>query len=137
MSVPSHNVTRAEARVALETAARSSLRAPSVFNTQPWKWRITGEVMELSADPARRLGVTDAEGRLLLLSCGGALHHARVALAAAGWLADVARLPDDRRPDLLARIRVTGRAAPDPAARELAAAIRTGAREAVCGAEVP
>jgi nitroreductase len=123
MSVPSHNVTRAEARVALETAARSSLRAPSVFNTQPWKWRITGEVMELSADPARRLGVTDAEGRLLLLSCGGALHHARVALAAAGWHADVARLPDDRRPDLLARIRVTGRAAPDPAARELAAAI--------------
>jgi nitroreductase len=123
MSVSSNDVTRAEARAALEAAARSSLRAPSVFNTQPWKWRITGNAMELSADPARRLAVTDAEGRLLLLSCGGALHHARVALAAAGWHADVARLPDDKGPDLLARIRVTGRAAPDPAAGELAAAI--------------
>lgn len=123
MSVPANDVTRAEARAALEAAARASLRAPSVFNTQPWKWRIAGEVMELSADPARRLGVTDAEGRLLLLSCGGALHHARVALAAAGWNADVVCLPDDQRPDLLARLRVTGRAAPDPAAQQLAAAI--------------
>jgi nitroreductase len=99
------------------------LRAPSVFNTQPWRWQISGDVLELASDPARRLGVTDAEGRLLLLSCGGALHHARIALAAAGWRADVQRLPDQRRPDLLARIRVTGRTEPDPAARELADAI--------------
>lgn len=119
-----NDVSRAEARAALEAAARSSLRAPSVFNTQPWKWRITGDVMELASDPERRLGATDAEGRLLLLSCGGALHHARVALAAAGWLADVQRLPEqDKRPDLLARIRVTGRATADPDAKDLAGAI--------------
>ncbi|HEX5205219.1 MAG TPA: nitroreductase [Actinoplanes sp.] len=123
MNAPANDMTRAEARTALEAAARASLRAPSVFNTQPWKWRITGDVMELSSDPERRLGVTDADGRLLLLSCGGALHHARVALAAAGWVADVRRLPDERRPDLLARLRVTGRATPDPAAKDLAGAI--------------
>src|SRR5690242_19383197 len=123
MTAPSNPVTRAEARAALETAARASLRAPSVFNTQPWSWHITGDAMELASDPARRLGVTDAEGRLLLLSCGGALHHARVALAGDGWRADVHRLPDDRRPDLLARIRVTGRTEPDPGARELTDAI--------------
>ena len=123
MNTPTNGMTRNEARAALEAAARASLRSPSVFNTQPWKWRITGDLLELSSDPARRLGVTDAEGRLLLLSCGGALHHARVALAAAGLLADVQRLPDERRPDLLARLRVTGRTAPDPAAKDLAAAI--------------
>nr|BFE71895.1 hypothetical protein GCM10020092_051960 [Actinoplanes digitatis] len=67
--------------------------------------------------------MTDAEGRLLLLSCGGALHHARVALAAQGWCAQVDRLPDDRSPDLLARIRVTGRTAPDSEAGSLADAI--------------
>jgi hypothetical protein len=68
--------------------------------------------------------VTDAEGRLLLLSCGGALHHARVALAAAGWHADVQRLPENAtRPDLLARIRVTGHTTPDPSAEVLAGAI--------------
>lgn len=123
MNTPTNGVTRAEARAALEAAARASLRAPSIFNTQPWKWRITNDVLELSSDPARRLGVTDAEGRLLLLSCGGALHHARVALAAAGWVADVQRLPDERRPDLLARLRVIGRTTPDPAAKKHADAI--------------
>ena len=123
MNATAKDVTRAEARVALVSAARASLRAPSVFNTQPWKWHVTGDLMELSSDPARRLGVTDAEGRLLLLSCGGALHHARVALAAQGWHAGVERLPDERRADLLARVRVTGRAAADPAAENLAGAI--------------
>src|SRR3954463_5448864 len=123
MTMPEQYVTRAEARTALELAARESLRAPSVFNTQPWKWRLTGDVLQLYSDPARRLGVTDAEGRLLLISCGGALHHARVSLAAAGWRAEVQRLPDDQRPDLLARIRVMGRTAPDAQAKELVAAI--------------
>ncbi|MET8154442.1 hypothetical protein ACIBSW_17870 [Actinoplanes sp. NPDC049668] len=36
-------LVRAEARAALESAARSALRAPSVFNTQPWKWHIAGD----------------------------------------------------------------------------------------------
>ncbi|BEL06010.1 NAD(P)H nitroreductase [Actinoplanes sichuanensis] len=116
-------VFRAEARTALEVAARASLRAPSVFNTQPWTWRLTGDVLELSSDPARRLGVTDAEGRLLLLSCGGALHHAQVSLAAAGWHADVQRLPEEQRPDLLARVKVTKPSEPDVEAELLAAAI--------------
>lgn len=111
------------AHSALEAAARASLRAPSVFNTQPWTWNVSGHVMELHSDPARQLTVTDAEGRLLLISCGAVLHHARVALAAAGWSADVERLPDARRPDLLARIRVTGEAEPDPFAIRLADAI--------------
>jgi hypothetical protein len=123
MNAAGNDVTRAEVRTALESAARASLRAPSVFNTQPWKWRITADALELSADPERRLGVTDAEGRLLLLSCGGALHHARVSLAAQGRRADVERLPDERRPDLLARIRIAGPAPLDPHAVGLAAAI--------------
>ncbi|MBM2616304.1 nitroreductase [Actinoplanes sp. LDG1-06] len=123
MTQPAHDVTRAEARDALELAARVSLRAPSVFNSQPWSWRLAGDVLELWSDPSRRLGVTDAEGRLLLLSCGGALHHARVALAAAGWHAEVRRLPDDKRPDLLARIRIAGHADADPDVRALADAI--------------
>jgi nitroreductase len=94
-----------------------------VFNTQPWKWHIRGEVMRLRSDPQRRLGVTDAEGRLLLLSCGGALHHARMAFGAQGWRTEIDRLPDARQPDLLAVIRVVGRGRPDPVAARLAAAI--------------
>lgn len=103
----------------LEKAARAAQHAPSVFNTQPWSWRITGDTLELYADSTRRLDTVDRDGRLLLLSCGAALHHARVALAAAGHPAVVERFPDPARPRLLARLVVapgpdTGASDPDP-----------------------
>src|SRR4051812_46371732 len=108
----------------LSTAARASLRAPSVFNTQPWRWRIAGDTMELYADRTRALSSTDLDGRLLLLSCGAALHHARVALAAAGRAVTVDRMPDEARPDLLARLRLGARIPADPEAVMMAGAVK-------------
>jgi hypothetical protein len=87
-------------RSALELAAR----APSVHNTQPWRWRIGDDSVELLADEGRRLRATDQDGRDLMMSCGAALHHLRVALAAAGVDTTVHRLPDPARPELLATI---------------------------------
>jgi len=78
----------------LAAAAQDALQAPSVLNTQPWRWRIDADVLELHADRDRQLAVADPDGRLLLLSCGAALHHARLAMAAAGWSAQVRRLAD-------------------------------------------
>jgi hypothetical protein len=123
MTAPHVRPARSRATEALVASVRVSLFAPSVFNTQPWRWRLGGETLELRADRGRALTVTDPEGRLLLLSCGAALHHVRVALAAAGWTAHVVRLPDSADPDLLARITVTGPADVDPFAARLAAAI--------------
>ncbi len=112
-----------EATRQLEAAAQAALHAPSVFNTQPWRWRISGDTMELYADQDRQLTATDPGGRLLLISCGAALHHARTALAAAGWTCTVDRMPDPTRPDLLARVRL-GEAVPaDPEAQRMAAAV--------------
>jgi hypothetical protein len=101
-------------------ASIAALRAPSVLNTQPWRWRLSGAYAELWADRSRQLDGLDPDGRLLLLSCGTALHHAAVALHAEGYDADVERLPDTGRPDLVARIR---RGAERPADGRLAAAI--------------
>jgi hypothetical protein len=117
------NASTDAARTILEAAARASLRAPSVFNTQPWKWRISGAAMTLEVDPERRLPATDPEGRLLLISCGTALHHARVALAAAGWDAEIRLLPDETRPDALARVRLGDPRPPDPQSVMMAEAI--------------
>jgi nitroreductase len=108
----------------LEQAARAAQHAPSVFNTQPWSWRITGRTMELFAEPDRRVQSIDPDGRLLLLSCGAALHHARVALNAAGWAARVERLPDPQRPELLARITLGDTVPPDPENQRMAAAMK-------------
>jgi nitroreductase len=90
----------------LSRAVEHALRAPSVHNTQPWRWRIGDDVVELHADRARHLTATDPDRRDLLISCGAALHHLRVALAGLGLATTTERLPDPDRADLLARVRV-------------------------------
>ena len=111
------------ARAAAEAVVALAGRAPSVHNSQPWRWRVDGPVLDLYADRRRALGVTDPDGRLAVLSCGAALHHARVALAAEGRTVDVERLPAPADPDHLARLTVTGRAPVTPTAIRLAQAI--------------
>ena len=88
-------------------------RAPSVANSQPWLWRLTRGGLELSADRTRRLVVADPHSRSLLISCGVALHHLQVAMAAEGWLAQVERMPDVRAPGLLASVTFEPRTATD------------------------
>lgn len=93
---------------ALTDAVLAALGAPSILNTQPWHWRIDGDIAQLRADRSRQLPTIDPDGRLLTLSCGAALHHARVALAADGAAAEVTYLPDGDDPDLLATVRCAG-----------------------------
>jgi hypothetical protein len=80
--------------------------APSIHNTQPWCWRVSGTTLELRAMYSRQLRIADPTARFLVLSCGAALHHARVALAAEGWQVHVARMPDPGEPSLLASVTV-------------------------------
>jgi hypothetical protein len=79
-------------------------RAPSVHNTQPWRWLLGDESIHLMADRTRSLDVIDPDGRDLLLSCGTALHHLRVALAALGWRTVVHRIPNPSDADHLAAV---------------------------------
>jgi prepilin-type processing-associated H-X9-DG protein len=57
-------------------------QAPSMHNTQPWRWRVGPDSLSLFADPSRHLRHADPDGRGMLVSCGAALHHCTVALAA-------------------------------------------------------
>lgn len=90
----------------LRTAAYQARLAPSVHNTQPWRFVITADALEIHSDRKRQLAILDPDGRQLLISCGCALFNARVALAARGYQALVERLPGQGRPDLVARIRL-------------------------------
>jgi hypothetical protein len=99
-------------------------RAPSVHNSQPWRWRIGPTSIHLFADPERALPATDPEGRDLRLSCGAALHHLRVGLLAAGMATTVHRLPNPAQPEHLAAVEPhSGIPSPDDLA--LARAIET------------
>jgi nitroreductase len=87
-------------------AVEHALRAPSVYNTQPWRWRIRPAAVELHADWDRHLPATDPDGRDLVVSCGAALHHVRVVLAARGLAVQVDRLPDPENSAHLATISI-------------------------------
>jgi nitroreductase len=89
---------------ALHRILTAAVRAPSVHNSQPWRWRGSGRTWELHADRSRQLHRADPQGRNLVISCGCALHHVQVVGAAMGWHAQVSRLPEPDRPDLLARV---------------------------------
>jgi hypothetical protein len=105
----------------LQHIVEQAARAPSVHNTQPWRFVARGDVLEVWTDPDRALPVLDPAGRARHLSCGAALLHARVAAAAAGFATEVSLLPDPARPDHLADLDL--RAGDATADGELAGAI--------------
>jgi len=83
-------------------------RAPSVHNTQPWRFQAGPGALDLYADRTRQLAHLDPTGRQLTISCGAALLFARVALAAAGVAHHVELMPNHDDFDLLARILLAG-----------------------------
>ncbi|MFE5474162.1 Acg family FMN-binding oxidoreductase [Nocardia sp. NPDC056541] len=95
-AVPDHPMIRA--------AIRLGCRAPSVHNTQPWRWVFDGTRLHLFRDHDRQLTAADPHARQAVISCGAALHHVRTAFAAKGWRTDTLRLPDPTRPELLATL---------------------------------
>jgi nitroreductase len=86
-------------------------RAPSVHNTQPWRFRVHPSGLDLHADQGRRLRAIDPEGREMLISCGAAVYGLRLGMRQLGYQATVELLPDPGHPSLLARVRL-GRQAP-------------------------
>jgi len=89
-------------------AARTAGQAPSIHNTQPWRWRLRRSVADLHADTRRQLRSADMARRLLTISCGAALHHFRVCLAADGVAAEVNLLPTIGDPLHLAQVTAAG-----------------------------
>lgn len=106
----------------IRDAVELACHAPSLHNSQPWKWVTHGPVLELFAVPDPQVYSTDRSGRELLLSCGALLDHLRVAMAAAGSHTTVQRLPDADDPHHLATCHFE-RSAAEPAHRERADAI--------------
>lgn len=78
--------------------------APSVHNTQPWRWSYRDGGLTLFADTRRQLMYADGNRRDLVMSCGAALHELDVAARAAGWATSITRLPDPSDEACLAAI---------------------------------
>ena len=93
-------------REKLEALIAFAIMAPSSHNSQPWIFRLTDDALELREDRRRRLPVVDPDDRELIISCGAALGCIEAALHNFGYEGEIELLPDERPPELLARIRL-------------------------------
>ena len=93
--------------------------APSVHNTQPWRFTVEGQQVGLHADADRRLVMADPDGREMLISCGAALFNMRLALRSLGYTPVTCVLPDPGQPTWVAQVSWRQGAAADEFERRL------------------
>jgi nitroreductase len=80
-------------------------RAPSVHNTQPWRFKISEHALELHCDASRQL-LEDQAGREMLISCGAALYGLRLGIRSLGYRPEVELFPGPVSQLPLARVRL-------------------------------
>lgn len=108
----------------LRECLEAAIAAPSIHNTQPWRFRLSDGVIEVFADPRRRLSTIDPRGREMLISVGAALLNLRIAILAHGRQALTRLLPSAAEPELVARITLGPPRPRSETVRRLALAIR-------------
>ncbi|MEV0702788.1 nitroreductase [Saccharopolyspora sp. NPDC050389] len=106
-----------------QDVVRQAGLAPSLHNSQPWRFRLLPHAIELHSDPQRRLPAADPDDRELWLACGAALLNLRLALEHAGVRPVVTLLPRLTAPTALAEVRSGGQTTQAPEEQELYRAI--------------
>ncbi|MEU4602678.1 hypothetical protein AB0F43_06840 [Kribbella sp. NPDC023972] len=101
-------VTEDEVGILLAAAGQ----APSMHNTQPWRFDINGRVIDVLIDVGRTLPVEDPAGRLTRIGVGAAAFNLRVAAAMLGHDTTLAIDPDPAVPDVVVRIFLAARKVP-------------------------
>lgn len=98
--------TAAPVESQLKFLVNYAIFAPSLYNTQPWSFRILDHTVDIYADRSRGLAVVDSEDRYLTISCAAAIQLFETALKAFGFDFESSLYPDLNDPDLLGRITV-------------------------------
>jgi hypothetical protein len=127
-----------DARTA-EVVVAAAAAAPSILNSQPWRFHATADRIDVFVVPARVPALLDTGRREVHLSIGAALLNLRLALAAAGMAGTVELVPSALDPNFVATIRIAGRTALTDDERALYEAIpdRRSNRLPFTGAMVP
>lgn len=108
----------------MEFLLRYAVLAPSGHNTQPWKFAIVPEGIEVYADYSRRLPLMDPDDRELLMSVGAAIFNLRVAASHFGYETEVLHESHTEGTGPIAIVTLRETCGPDLALRSLFPAIQ-------------
>jgi hypothetical protein len=84
---------------------RAATAAPSLYNSQPWRFVVVDHEARLFTDPDRRSPVADPEGRQQVIACGAALLNLRLAIRELGYEPQVSLWPAGVDSDHLVTVR--------------------------------
>jgi hypothetical protein len=101
-----HTLTGDEAAILISAAGA----APSMHNTQPWRFVAEGMAVDVLLDAERTLPAEDPTGRLVRIGLGAAAFNLRVAAAMLGYETTLVVAPDPARPDIVCRLFLADRA---------------------------
>jgi hypothetical protein len=104
----------------LTACVRAAILAPSIHNSQPWRFHIRPDGVDVYADWQRRLEVIDPDGRQLLISVGAAIFNLGLAIHQSGRTSSVRSQPAGGESRLVASVDVGGPAPSNPTLDELA-----------------
>ncbi|MEU4191707.1 hypothetical protein AB0E69_07415 [Kribbella sp. NPDC026611] len=104
----------------VETMLAAAVAAPSMHNTQPWRFEIDGHVIDVYLDGSRTLPAEDPTGRAMRIAAGAAAFNLRCAAESLGYGAWFGLAPYPEEPDLLARIVLEPTATRNDELRDLA-----------------
>lgn len=101
-------VTPTSLEAVVQRLIPSAVLAPSAHNTQPWRFRVSGNSLEFFVDGARHLEISDPTHRQLFISLGCSIANAAVAARYFGYEPSVEYFPAGESPDQpVARVAIT------------------------------
>ncbi|TCC54291.1 hypothetical protein E0H73_39720 [Kribbella pittospori] len=69
----------------IDVLLTAAVAAPSMHNTQPWRFEVSGHVIDLFLDGSRTLPAEDPTGRAMRIAAGAATFNLRCAAASLGY----------------------------------------------------